>query len=111
VDGLDEVVVFAYRNGLRVREGGLQFAGEFVDSHVFASPKFSDEYPFLVSGYSDCFVFNVGASGGTSSFCGKNRQKIDGYHYAVAPDCGQALSLRSAAIVLGFRQMVFEQVR
>jgi hypothetical protein len=40
VNRLDKVVVFADCNGLGVGQGALQFAGEFVDSHVFVSPNF-----------------------------------------------------------------------
>jgi hypothetical protein len=35
VHRLNKVVIFSDRDGLCVREGGLQLAGQLVDSHVY----------------------------------------------------------------------------
>ena len=75
--GLDEVMVFANRDGLRIRQRGLQLAGELVDSHVLLSPK------FVVNTDQPCgpdipiaLKLNVGASGGSSSWAERNSSEI-----------------------------------
>ncbi|GAA0850649.1 hypothetical protein GCM10009113_32530 [Marinobacter szutsaonensis] len=67
---LNEVVVLANRERLRVRQRGLQFAGELVDSHVSVSLiQLADIWRTLWRfGYIQIALhLNVGAAGGTSS--------------------------------------------